>query len=185
MITINWATKVIYVPRLYLTDLGGGIYEFDVNAFRLALRDLEDSNEGIAFPPTHRHNTTVTLSGVTYARTVEIINGYTIEFETGLYTVKCVGANHNIADVKVVNSVSLLIGNSAGLIEGGGGNMWNEVIETGYTAANLLRLIAAVAAGKSSVVGSTVKFRDMNDTKDRIDATVVGGARTSVTRDGT
>lgn len=99
--------------------LGGGIYELDVDAFRLELRDLEDSEAGIVELPTHNHNTTVTLSGVTYARTVEIINGYTVEFEdVGTpYTVKCVGANHNIGDVKVVNQVSLLIGNSAGLIQ--------------------------------------------------------------------
>jgi hypothetical protein len=38
----------------------------------------------MAFPSTHIHNTAVTLSGVTYARTVEIINGYTIDFEDAL-----------------------------------------------------------------------------------------------------
>jgi len=117
MITINWATKVISIPQSYLTNLGGGVYELDVDQFRLDLKDLEDSEEGMMFPSTHNHNTTVTLSGVTYARTFEVINGYTIEFEDGSYTVKCVGANHNIGDVKVVNSVSLLIGNSAGLIQ--------------------------------------------------------------------
>lgn len=116
MPSINWLTKVIYVPISYLTNLGGGIYELDVDQFRLDLKDIEDSEDGMTFPRTHVHNTQVTLSGVTYARTVEIINGYTIEFENGSYTVKCTGANHNVADVKVVNSVSLLIGNSAGLI---------------------------------------------------------------------
>ena len=116
MITIDWPTGVITVPQSYLTNLGGGIYELDVDQFRLDLKDLEDDAEGISWPATHIHNTQVTLAGVTYARTVEIINGYTVEFENGTYTVKCVGANHNIGDVKVVNSVSLLIGNSAGLI---------------------------------------------------------------------
>jgi len=71
----------------------------------------------MAYLKTHNHNTAITLSGVTYARIVEIINGYTIEFENGIYSVECVGANHNIADVKVVNSVSLIVGNSAGLIQ--------------------------------------------------------------------
>ncbi|MGL4573353.1 MAG: hypothetical protein ACRCV9_01025, partial [Burkholderiaceae bacterium] len=32
-----------------------------------------------------------------------------------------VGANHNIADVKTVNDVSLIVGNSAGLVVAGGG----------------------------------------------------------------
>lgn len=115
-ISINWGTKVITVPQADLTNLGGGIYELDVDAFRLELKDNEDSEIGQVYPATHTHNTQVTLSGVTYARTVEIINGYTVTFENGSYTVKCVGANHNLGDVKTVNSVSLLIGNSAGLI---------------------------------------------------------------------
>jgi len=121
MISINWLTKVIYIPLSYLTSLGGGIYELDTDGFRLDLKELEDSEEGMNFDQTHRHNTSVTLSGVTYARTFEIINGYTVEFEDGNYTVKCVGSNHNIGDVKVVNSVSLIIGNSAGLIIASGG----------------------------------------------------------------
>jgi len=115
-ISITWATKVIYVPQADLTFISGVLYELDVNVFRLALKDLEDDEEGMAFVDTHRHNTEVTLGGVTFARTVEIINGYTVEFEDGQYTVRCVGANHNIADVKVANQVSLIIGNSAGLI---------------------------------------------------------------------
>lgn len=115
-LSIDWATQVIYVPQADLTSLGGGKYRLDVDALRLELKDIEDSEEGINFPDTHRHATETTLSGTTYARQVEIINGYTVEFEDGMYQVECVGANHNIADVKVVNSVSLIIGNSAGLI---------------------------------------------------------------------
>lgn len=118
-ISINWATRVITVPQADLTSLGGSLYELDVDAFRLALKNIEDSEEGMNFPDTHRHNTAVTLGGVTYARTFEIINGYTVTFEATAspYTVKCVGANHNIADVKNVNHVSLIVGNSAGLIQ--------------------------------------------------------------------
>jgi len=115
-LSIDWSTQVIYVPQADLTSLGGGLYELDLDAFRLELKDIEDSEEGIPFLDTHRHNTEVTLSGVTYARFVEIINGYTVEFENGTYTVVCSGANHNLADVKVVNSVSLIVGNRAGLI---------------------------------------------------------------------
>jgi hypothetical protein len=123
-ITINWATKVISIPQADLTFVSGSLYELNVNTFRLALKDIEDSADGMANLDTHRHNAEVTLSGVTYARTFEIINGYTITFQdTGSpYTVRCVGANHNVADVKNVNQVSLLIGNSAGLIVGGGGS---------------------------------------------------------------
>jgi hypothetical protein len=136
-ISINWGTKVIYIPQADLTNLGGGVYELDVDSFRLELKDLEDSEQGQVHPTTHRHNTQVTLSGVTYSRTVEIINGYTILFQDvgSPYTVKCSGANHNLADVKVVNQVSLLIGNSAGLITvatGGAGSaddIWGALLD--------------------------------------------------------
>ena len=118
MITIDWLTKIITVPQSFLTPLGGARYELDVNMLRNALKDLEDGDDGMAYPDTHTHNTEATLSGVTYARQFVVINGYTITFEsTGTpYQVECTGANHNILDVKNVNDVSLVIGNSAGLI---------------------------------------------------------------------
>lgn len=138
-LSIDWATKVISVPQADLTSLGGGKYELDVDAFRLELRTLEDDEAGIVFDETHNHNTTTTLSGVTYARSVELINGYTVNFEdTGSpWMVVCSGANHNLGDVKTVDHVSLLIGNSAGLIQvdtgGGGGSsaadIWSYSID--------------------------------------------------------
>jgi len=115
-ISIAWGTKIISVPRTYLTPLGGVFYELDVDQFRLDLKTLEASDKGMPFLDTHRHNTEVVLSGDIYARFIEIINGYTVTFEDGQYVTRCVGANHNIADIKNANQVSLIIGNSAGLI---------------------------------------------------------------------
>lgn len=118
MISINWPTGVITVPQADLTHLSGALYELDVDWFRLQLKDLEDSEAGAVWPDTHRHATASSLSGVVYARQVEILAPYTITFQdTGLpYTIQCVGANHNIADRKNINQVSLIVGNSAGLI---------------------------------------------------------------------
>lgn len=115
-ISINWLTKVIYVPKSFMTMISPTLYELDVNLFRIALKDIEDSPDGMAQLDTHRHNSPVTLAGVTYVRTLEIINGYTVTFEDGQYAVRCVNANHNLADVKNLNQVSLIIGNAAGLI---------------------------------------------------------------------
>ena len=115
-ITINWATKVINIPQDYLTDLGGGVYELDVNTFRLDLRDIEDNEDGIPFQYTHTHNTEVTLGGLTLSRVVEIIAPYTITFEDGQYAVNLVGANNNIADKTNVNQVSVRSSNSAGMV---------------------------------------------------------------------
>lgn len=129
-LSVNWATKVILVPQADLTFLGGTLYELDVDAFRLELKEIEASEEGLPFLDTHRHNTEVVLSGDIYARIIEIINGYTVEFEDGQYVVKCVGANHNLADVKVPNQVSIVVGNSSGLIRAQIDSMETEVIKT-------------------------------------------------------
>ena len=115
-VSIDWITKVITIPQAYLTPLGGGIYELDIDQFRLDLRDLEDGETGVVFLPTHQHNTEVVLSGATYSRMILIINGYTITFEDGQYAVNAKGANSNIADVMNVNQVSLRSFNAAGLI---------------------------------------------------------------------
>lgn len=70
---------------------------------------------------------------------------------------------------------------------GSASNPWTEVIESGFTAAEIMRMLAAVMAGKSSGGGTaTVRFRDVGDTKDRIVATVdENGNRTALTRDAT
>lgn len=117
-ITIDWGTKIIDVPKADLTLIQPSpeVRELDVDWFRLELKDLEDDEEGMTFPDTHNHFTEVTLAGLTYARIIEIINGYTVEFEDGQYTVNCVGANHNLSDVRVANQVSLIVNNAAGLI---------------------------------------------------------------------
>lgn len=82
---------------------------------------LEDNEVGMMFPDTHQHNTQVTLSGITFARTMEIINGYTVTFEDGQYVLNLYGANHNILDVANANQVSLRANLSGGLIVAGSG----------------------------------------------------------------
>lgn len=118
-VSIDWATKVIFVPRADLTLIQATpteIREHDLNAFRLELRSLEDDEEGMPYVKTHKHNTEVTLGGLTYARIVEIINDYTITYEDGQYAVNLVGANSNVADRVNVNQVSVRSANSAGMI---------------------------------------------------------------------
>lgn len=117
-ITIDWGNRIIHVPKadmLLIQSTPTEIRELDINSFRLDLKDLEDSEEGMPFPDTHKHNTAVSLGGVTYARVIEIINDYTITFEDGQYAVNLVGANSNIADRVNVNQVSVRSANSAGL----------------------------------------------------------------------
>ena len=67
-------------------------------------------------------------------------------------------------------------------------NPWTEVIESGYTASQILRLLARVAAGKTTITdlgggAATVAFRDLADTKDAVVADMTGSNRTDVVLD--
>jgi hypothetical protein len=152
-ISIDWGQRIIHVPKADLVLIQSTpveILQLNINTFRMWLKDLEDSDEGMAFPDTHRHNTEVTIGGVTLARVVEIINGYTITFEDGQYAVNLVGANSNVADVVNVNQVSVRSANSAGLTSAPAieyssfeGGVWIDVLATvegtAYPAGTRLR----------------------------------------------
>jgi len=114
-ISIDWGTSVINIPQADLTSLGGSNYELNLNTFRLTLKDLEDSADGMGFLKTHNHNTEITVGGVTLARVIEILDPYTITFEDGQYAVNLIGANSNIGDKINLNQVSVRSSNSAGL----------------------------------------------------------------------
>lgn len=163
-VSVNWATKVIYVPQAYLTPLGGSNYELDIDQFRLDLKSLEDDPEGMPFLDTHRHNAEVVLGGMILASVVEIINGYTITFEDGIYAVSLVGANHNILDVVNLNSVSLRSSNSAGLqtvVSGSGvteqdkldiaDRVWDEIAAQHTDSGSLSDIISGISL-KTAVI---------------------------------
>lgn len=203
-ITIDWGTLVINVPKADTTLIQAiptEIRELNLNTFRLALKDLEDSEEGMTYPVTHNHNPPVVVGGVTLARVIEITNGYTILFEDGQYAVNLVGANSNISDVTIVNQVSIRSANSAGLTESGFTDADRALIqsipqdlldlvngiESGVTLKDALRIMLSILAGKVSGAGTgTETFRDVNDTKNRVVSTVDNlGNRTNVTTDST
>lgn len=117
--TVDLGTKIIFVPQSFLTYTGGTNYTLDTIAFKIALRDLEDNDIGITALPMLNYNTAVTLGGIQYAPIVEIINGYTITFEsTGTpYAVTLVGSNNNILDVTNLTDVAIRSSNSAGLVQ--------------------------------------------------------------------
>jgi hypothetical protein len=155
-ITIDFNTRVINVPKSFMTQINPTLYELDVNALRLELKNIEDA-DGITYPDTHRHNTEVVLAGTTYARSVEFINGFTITFEDGQYAVRCIGANHNISDVKNLNQVSLIIGNSAGLQTvnvGGGVGTVAEVADAVWNAISSNYLTVGSTGAKLAAAGS-------------------------------
>jgi hypothetical protein len=108
----------IFIPRadMPVVQASPEIRELDVDQLRLELRSLEAAAPGAPWPETHVHQTETLLSGTTFARIVEILAPYQVEFEDGQYSVRAIGANHNILDVKVNNQVSLAVFLSSGLI---------------------------------------------------------------------
>lgn len=67
---------------------------------------------------------------------------------------------------------------------GSASNPWTEVIESGYSAAQILRLIAAAVQGNATgLEDGTPTFKGLNGTTDRITATYSSGTRTVTGRD--
>lgn len=118
--TIDWAAKDIMIPQSDLAFVSGTFYTYDTNIARLAMKTLEASETGMVFQDTHKHGGEVSVAGVTYARTIEIINGYIITFENLGYSVQLQGSNNNLWDigggVLTQNLVQVIPTNSAGLI---------------------------------------------------------------------
>ena len=63
--------------------------------------------------------------------------------------------------------------------------LMSYAVEGQYTLQDILQVLAAVAAGKTSIVadgngGATVVFRSIDDTSDTVTATMSGSERTSI-----
>lgn len=64
------------------------------------------------------------------------------------------------------------------------GSAWDEVIESGYTAGQIMRLLASVAQGDAAgLEGSGPVFKSIDGTKDRVTAAYASGTRTITGRD--
>ncbi len=161
-ISIAWgSTFIIFIPRadMPIVQVSPEIRELNVDAFRLELKALEASADGEPWPDTHRHVTQTVLSGATYARLVEILPPYFVEFEDGQYSVRASGANHNILDVKINNQVSLGVQNSAGLVNS------PELEYASFANAVTIDVVAGVA-GTTFPTGS--KRRPVNNLVDAL-----------------
>lgn len=69
---------------------------------------------------------------------------------------------------------------------GSASNPWTEVIESGFTAAEILRMLAAVSLGDASgLENGAPTFKGLDDTTDRVTATYAAGTRNVTGRNGT
>ena len=79
-ISVDWATKVVSVPKADLTLIQSSpteIRQLNLEDFHLWLRGAEASEDGNPFDIIHNYNLEVLLGGITYAAVMEIINGRT------------------------------------------------------------------------------------------------------------
>jgi hypothetical protein len=65
-------------------------------------------------------------------------------------------------------------------------SVWGSLLEGSYTAQDLMRILVAVAAGKTNIVdlgggAATVEFRNLLDSLNRVSADMTGSERTDVT----
>lgn len=116
---IDWGTRVITVQQADLLQVQSTpieVYELNLSDFHDELRDIEDDALGMPHPDTHDYQSPTTISGVTLALVVEMINNYTVTFlPDSPWAVNIVGGNSNVADVVNPNNVSVRTANSAGL----------------------------------------------------------------------
>lgn len=118
----NWITKTFSIPQADLTFVSGTLYELNTESgFRQLINTLMASEEGIVFDTPINHNTEVAIAGITYARLIEMINGYSIVFTPdSQWSVRLVGSNNDMFDIENgklnQNQVQVIPSNSAGLI---------------------------------------------------------------------
>ena len=126
-VTLDHNTLIFSVPQADLTLVGGSLYECDTNWLKQQMMAILASAEGIEKEDAFIHFQEYTVVGVTYARAIQIINGYSIEFTPdSAWSVRLAGSNNNFFDVEngilVQNQVQVIAQNSAGLIDGNAGS---------------------------------------------------------------
>lgn len=189
--SVDWNTLVITIPKADTTLVAAGppeIRALSINDLWTELHAIQQSEQGIVHLDIFLRRPARTLAGVTYAPELEIINGYTLEFEDGQYAVNVIDGNSNVSDVQVRNQVGVNTANSAGFAVAAGAAataeaVWKHLIGT-LTAEQRLALAADVLAGKSSGGRTTPRYRNVEDTLDRLAGVIdPQGNRTSATID--
>jgi hypothetical protein len=176
-ITVDWASKIVNATSSIT----------DIVAFKDTLRDLEDNDDGILYPPIITYKR-LDLGGGAFFHAVDFINEYRLRFSiAGNYTIvgNISAAIVPVAGVFVDRTKSAAFATVAGT--GGGGvsaaQIWQHVVEAGMSAEEVLRVMVAAMAGKVSGAGTTTEiFRSIDDTRNVITATVdAQGNRTAIT----
>jgi hypothetical protein len=126
---------------------------------------------------TAKANSVVNASGsVPLARATRLVNSPLVTTGSGSVAQALPKANARVAALIQVNTLSQ---------DAVTGAVLEAPVEGSISLKEALRLLLAVAVGKTTISGSTVTFRDLADTKARITASMTGSERTTITRDAT
>lgn len=122
-IQIDWPSKSVTVDQSDCTLVSGTFYTIDTDIIWLAIIALEDDPEGMPWPHVLNNAPPVTIAGTTLARSLAMVNGYTIEFlPDSQWTVQLEASNNNFWSVGdgilVQNQVQVIPTNAAGLVHG-------------------------------------------------------------------
>jgi hypothetical protein len=119
-------------------------------------------------PDYARRNAPVTVAGVTLAQSIEIINGFSVEFDDtpGFYSVRLAGSNNNLFDAEngilVPNQTQVIATNSAGLITvatgGSSAPTAGEVAEEVWDHEQASSITTPERPNRLSVVNSFLPF---------------------------
>lgn len=120
-ITLDPATKVYSIPQADLTLVTGTLYSADTNVLRKAMMALLASENYIWMKDSFNHNTEQVVAGVTYARALTTLNGFSYTFTPdSQWSVRLEGSNNDFFDIEAgflnQNQVQVIPTNSAGLI---------------------------------------------------------------------
>jgi len=110
---LDWSTKVITIPKIELTLVSGTHYTITVDYWWQLLREANYDADGVVFDTMY--NSIAPTSST--PRIVEVINGYTAQFENGLYSVEFINGNTNFRDVEIKNTVSVGTNNTTVFID--------------------------------------------------------------------
>lgn len=191
--TFDFATTLIQVDS--------GTVTVDVGALYDAIKEAQASAEGILYSRIAAGSGLADLGeGVFVGLTVELLGSWQLKFDPGAYNAKISGGNlvGGPAGDPVAYSagvqVLLILSAASTVVELGAAiptaeenaiATWQRLIEDGFSAEALVRLIAAQAIGNATGLdGTSVVFKSMDGTKNRVEGTVIGGARTVAVRDG-
>lgn len=130
--SVDWVAKIITIPQGDLTFVSGNNYSLSMVDAHEELRRLEWAfADGLWAPQILNFFETVTLSGIPKSPSIEVINGYTLDFTGSNYNVILSDYDNNFVDVYIPsNGISILGNNSVG----------RQAVGSGLTAAQDARM---------------------------------------------